>query len=462
MPVELISADASPKDVIDIITVTNDGLDGLLGKLSVPQQNWIALKKFAAKAGEICVVPSDDGGVGCVLFGAPKASGERLMMSYAPLVSVVPNGAYRFVDTPSNETIAALSWLLESYRFTRYKDAGEERSIQLVVSDDAVSIRAHRMDKATTIARDLINTPTNDMTPSDLSRATHDLADTYGASFEEIIGDDLLNQNFPLIHAVGRASVNQPRLLDLKWGSVDAPKITLVGKGVCFDTGGLNIKTGSNMTLMKKDMGGAANVLGLALMIMDAKLPVRLRVLIPAVENSIAGDAFRPGDILPSRAGLSVEIANTDAEGRLVLADALTYADEETPDVLIDMATLTGAARVALGPDLPPFYTNDDGFADELHVRAQDMEDPVWRMPLWDPYQSMLDTPIADVNHAPAGGFAGSITAALFLARFVKSAAVWGHFDIYGWAPNAKPARPKGGEAQAIRALYGLLEARFG
>jgi len=239
------------------------------------------------------------------------------------------------------------------------------------------------------------------------------------------------------------------------------PKITLVGKGVCFDTGGLNVKTGNNMTLMKKDMGGAANVLGLAQMIMDAELPVRLLVLIPAVENSISGNAFRPGDILPSRLGLSVEIANTDAEGRLVLADALAYGDEEAPDMLIDMATLTGAARVALGPDLPPFYSTDDGFADELSVRARNMADPVWRMPLWEPYQSMLETSVADVNHAPSGGFAGSVTAALFLARFVKSAAVWGHFDIYAWTPTACPARPKGGEAQAIRALYALLKARY-
>jgi len=299
------------------------------------------------------------------------------------------------------------------------------------------------------------------MGPEELSAAVKAVADEYGASFKETVGDKLLDDNFPLIHAVGRASDKSPRLIDMTWGDETHPKITLVGKGVIFDTGGLNIKTGNFMTLMKKDMGGAANVLALAKMIMDAKLPVRLRLLIPAVENAIAGNAFRPGDILPSRLGLSVEITNTDAEGRLVLADALALADEEEPDVLIDMATLTGAARVALGPDLPPFYTHDEAFADELKVRAKDMADPLWHMPLWAPYQSMLDTPIADVNHAPGGGFAGSITAALFLERFVKKAATWVHFDIYGWTPTAKPARPKGGEAQAIRAIYGLLKARF-
>ena len=465
MPVELLSQADEPKDAIEILVITSESMDEACSLMSARDREWLANIDFDAKPGQVCLLPSDSGGIAKVLFGAPKAGSERAALQYGKLTKALPAGTYRFATTPKVEKIVALSWLLDAYQFDRYRGndtgANDGKAIKLIVADDYALEEANRMGKSATLTRDLINTPTNDMGPEQLSNAMRELADQYGASFSEIIGDDLIEQNFPLVHAVGRASESAPRLLDMRWGSDGMPKITLVGKGVCFDTGGLNIKTGNFMTLMKKDMGGAANVLGLAQMIMDAQLPVRLRVLIPAVENSIAGNAFRPGDILPSRLGLSVEIANTDAEGRLVLADALAYADEEAPDLLIDMATLTGAARVALGPDVPPFYTHDDGFAEELSVRARDMEDPVWRMPLWEPYQAMLDTPIADVNHAPTGGFAGSITAALFLDRFVKSAVIWGHFDIYGWTPTAHPARPKGGEAQAIRALYAFIKARY-
>ncbi|WP_367141825.1 M17 family metallopeptidase, partial [Mesorhizobium sp.] len=283
----------------------------------------------------------------------------------------------------------------------------------------------------------------------------------HDAEVSVIKGDDLLKQNFPMIHAVGRASSGAPRLIDLLWGSPDAPKVTLVGKGVCFDTGGLDIKPSAGMLLMKKDMGGAANVLGLASMIMAARLNVRLRVLIPAVENSIAGNAFRPGDVLTSRKGITVEIGNTDAEGRLVLADALALADDEQPELLVDMATLTGAARVALGPDLPPFYTGDDTLASELSAAAVAVEDPLWRMPLWRPYDAKLSSKIADINNVTTDGFAGSITAALFLKRFVEKTPRWAHFDIFAWNPSDRPYGITGGEAQGIRALERIISKRF-
>ncbi|MEP1444120.1 MAG: leucyl aminopeptidase family protein [Hyphomicrobiales bacterium] len=435
--------------------------DGVLDGLSGADQAWAKSSGFSAKPGEVCLLPDQEGVLKTVLFGAPKQGSERSELSYGVLAAKLPSGSYHFEEAHRNETLVALALCLHGYEFSRYKENRGSKKIKLVVKDEKALEEARRLSEAHNLARDLINTPANDMGPLELSNAVKSVADTYGASFKETVGDKLLDDNFPLIHAVGRASSREPRLIDMTWGDESHPKVTLVGKGVIFDTGGLNIKTGNFMTLMKKDMGGAANVLALAKMVMDAKLPVRLRLLIPAVENAISGNAFRPGDILPSRLGLSVEITNTDAEGRLVLADALALADEEEPDILIDMATLTGAARVALGPDLPPFYTHDEAFADELKVRAKDMADPLWHMPLWAPYQSMLDTPIADVNHAPGGGFAGSITAALFLERFVKKAATWAHFDVYGWTPTAKPARPKGGEAQAIRALYDLLKARF-
>jgi leucyl aminopeptidase len=307
-----------------------------------------------------------------------------------------------------------------------------------------------------------VNTPTNDMGPDALEQAVRELARKHGAEVSVTAGDDLLAANFPMIHAVGRAAAQAPRLIDLRWGPQDAPKVTLVGKGVCFDTGGLDIKPASGMLLMKKDMGGAANVLGLASMIMGADLKVRLRVLIPAVENAISGNAFRPGDILPSRKGLTVEIGNTDAEGRLVLGDALALADEEKPELLVDMATLTGAARVALGPDLPPFYTNDETLAADIAAASADVEDPLWRMPLWQPYDAKMASKVADLNNVNADGFAGSITAALFLRRFVENTAAWVHFDIYAWNPTERPHGPAGGEAQGIRALEQVISQRFG
>jgi leucyl aminopeptidase len=311
------------------------------------------------------------------------------------------------------------------------------------------------------MARDLINTPSNDMGPEELEAAARSLAQRFGATVESIVGDDLLQKNFPLVHAVGRASPRAPRLIDLNWGNASHPKITLVGKGVCFDTGGLDLKPSSSMLMMKKDMGGAASVLALAQMIMDAKLKIRLRVLIPAVENSVAGNAFRPLDVYPSRKGITVEIGNTDAEGRLVLADALTYACEDKPDLLVDFGTLTGAARVALGPELPPFYTKDDTLAADVARVAMAENDPLWRMPLWAPYDSWLDGKTATLNNVSSGGFAGSIVCALFLQRFVEPQTKWLHADIYAWS-SGKPGRPEGAECQAARALYRLLAERHG
>ena len=318
-----------------------------------------------------------------------------------------------------------------------------------------------RIAEAVSLARDMVNTPANDMGPEAIEKSARAVAARFKAKVKVITGPQLLKRNFPMIHAVGRAASEAPRLIDFTWGAKGAPKVTLVGKGVAFDTGGLDIKPSSGMLLMKKDMGGAANVLALAMLIMGEKLGVRLRVLIPAVENSISASAFRPGDILASRKGLTVEIGNTDAEGRLILADALALADEESPDLLIDMATLTGAARVALGPDLPPFYTDDGAFAAELAEASEHVADPLWRMPLWKPYERKLNSKIADTNNVTTDGFAGSVTAALFLKKFVGKAKTWAHFDIFAWNPADKPQAPAGGEAQAIRAIFHVLKQRF-
>ncbi|SNY91830.1 leucyl aminopeptidase [Cohaesibacter sp. ES.047] len=435
--------------------------------LPVAATQWVEATGFSASEGEICLVPDASGELLAVLFGLGKKPAQtRSPFLTGSLPTKLPAGRYHYItgalfeDNPHGLFLATLAWYLGAYRFDRYKENAKPMPEldwpEAVDRDDVM-----RQVKGCTLARDLINIPANDMGPEELEAVTRGLVDTHGARLEVTKGEDLLAGNFPMIHAVGRGSIRTPRLLDFIWGEESDPKITLVGKGVCFDTGGLNIKPGSSMSLMKKDMGGAACVLGLASMIMSAKLPVRLRVLIPAVENAISGDAFRPGDVLPSRKGLTVEIGNTDAEGRLVLADALALADEEDPDLLIDMATLTGAARVALGPDLPPFYSDDDALVADLAAEGKRQWDPIWNMPLWDPYDADLSSDIADVNHISTGGFAGSITAALFLRRFVSNAKSWSHFDIYGWAPKPQPGRPKGGEAQAIRAIYAHLRAKF-
>jgi len=416
---------------------------------------------FTAKPGKLLVLPSPEGKIAQVIFGLDdEGSKSRDRFRPGVLPGLLPPGVYRFANAPHDTRLAALAFALGSYRFGRYRKA-DQPDVRLVPPDGVDVSDIVRMAEAAALARDLINTPSNDMGPEELALAGQALATRYGASYSAIVGDDLVRQNFPLIYAVGMASPRAPRLIDITWGAPDHPKVTLVGKGVCFDTGGLDLKPSGGMLIMKKDMGGAANVLALAQMVMDAKLKVRLRVLIPAVENAVAGNAFRPLDIFKSRKGPTVEIGNTDAEGRLVLADALALADEEKPDLLVDLGTLTGAARVALGPDLPPFYTNDETLAEHVARCAKQENDPLWRMPLWPPYDSWLDSKVADINNAPSGGFAGSVICALFLQRFVTDAKSWLHVDIYGWTPSAKPARPEGGECQAARAIYKLLSERY-
>ncbi|MET2828765.1 leucyl aminopeptidase family protein [Mesorhizobium shangrilense] len=454
MPVELVETKTSDARPIHLIAM--DALDTV--GLAPANVAWAKANGFSGEAGRTLVVPGENGAIAGALFGIGEGEGS---LAVGALARTLPEGEWSFASTPTDPELAALGLILGGYVFTRYgKKPGKALRFALPPSADAARIR--RIADGVFLTRDLVNTPTSDMGPDELEKAVRVLAGTHKAEVSVIKGDDLLKQNFPMIHAVGRASVGAPRLIDMTWGEMDAPKVTLVGKGVCFDTGGLDIKPSSGMLLMKKDMGGAANVLGLASMIMAAGLKVRLRVLIPAVENSIAGNAFRPGDVLMSRKGITVEIGNTDAEGRLVLADALALADAEEPQMLIDMATLTGAARVALGPDLPPFYTGDEALASELAAASLVVEDPLWRMPLWRPYDAKLSSKIADINNVTTDGFAGSITAALFLKRFVERTAGWAHFDIFAWNPSDRPHGPAGGEAQGIRALERIISARFG
>ena len=432
--------------------------DASLGRLSGAQEGWVAAQDWAPKQGAVLVLPGGDGGVAGVLFG----TGDKDWPLTTPLLTgalpnMLPPGDYRFVSPLSNPELAAYAWLAGSYRFGRYQYQDEIKPRRLVLPDGVNRRDVLAAAQSVYLGRDLINTPANDLGPAELEAASRDLANAHGASIKVTEDFVLLADNFPMIHAVGRASNREPRLIDLRWGSEHAPKVTLVGKGICFDTGGLDLKPPSAMGLMKKDMGGSASALALACLVMEAKLPVRLRVLIPAADNSIGGNAFRPGDVLPSRSGMTVEIGNTDAEGRLVLADAISLADEEAPDYLITIATLTGAARAALGPDLPPLYADDDAFAENLLASAREVGDPLWRMPFWAPYDKLLKSSIADVNHIAQSPFAGSVTAALFLKRFVNKAKHFAHLDIYGWTPKEQPGRPKGGEPQAARALFQFL-----
>ncbi len=424
---------------------------------------------FRADAGQVLLVPDAEGALRCVLFGVEGADVPRRDAFFAgKLVGLLPPGDYRLADGFEDAALAALGFRLGSYRFDRFRKPAASTATPSATGGTRLrtpsGVDGARLDlivDAMTLGRDLINRPANDLSPDALEAAARTLADRYGAAVEVTTGDDLAS-GFPMIHAVGRAAAEEPRLFDMVWGDERAPKVTLVGKGVCFDTGGLNLKPDAAMLLMKKDMGGAATAMALARMIMGAALPVRLRLLLPIVENSVAGDAFRPGDVLQSRKGLTVEVGNTDAEGRLILADALALADADAPDLLFDFATLTGAARVALGPDLPPFYTMDDDLAASIATHAAAANDPGWRMPLWDPYDKLLLSKVADLNNISGGPFAGSITAALFLRRFVENTASWAHFDVYGWTPAAKPGRPEGGEVQMARALFDLLTARYG
>jgi leucyl aminopeptidase len=451
------TADAKPIWCLDA-----DSWPAVRERLPSAAQKFADAAGFEPKPGNHLLLPGAGGTVGGVLLALDKM-GDRARNSFLPgkLAQLLPAGVWRFEAPPADPRLGALAFLLGAYRFTRYRKS-EAKEVRLEVPDGVDGRELTRLVEAVFLVRDLVNTPSNDCGPAEIETAVRSVADRFGAAIRTIVGHDLLGENFPLVHAVGRASARAPRLIDLTWGDAKHPKVALVGKGVCFDTGGLDIKSDAGMLLMKKDMGGAASALGLAQMIMDAKLPVRLRLVIPAVENSISGDAFRPGDVLKSRKGLSVEIGNTDAEGRLILADALSLADEDAPDLIVDFATLTGSARVALGPELPAMFTEDEKLADEIARNAYAQSDPCWRMPMWRPYQSMLESKIADTNNVASGNFAGAITAALFLSRFVEQARSWAHFDLFAWNPATKPGRPEGGEAQTIRALYALLTARYG
>ena len=426
--------------------------------LPPPQRFWADANGFSGQRGRLLALPAADGALSGYAFGLGEADARPALVAGLAGVALGP-GTYRLEGAYGDPTLAAIGFRLGAYRYDRYRQG--RAAPELAVPERADGDEVSRLVEAAVLARDLINTPANDLGPDTFESEIRAFAAARRMTIKVTSGDELLRANFPMIHAVGRASSQAPRLIDLTWGDAHHPKVTLVGKGVTFDTGGLDIKPASGMLLMKKDMGGAANVLGLAHAIVSAKLRLRLRVLIPIVENAIAGAAFRPGDVLTSRKGITVEIGNTDAEGRLILADALTLADEERPELLLDMATLTGAARVALGPDLPPLYSTDDALARALMAAGAATDDPLWQMPLWSPYDSMMSSKIADVNNAGSGGFAGSMTAALFLRRFVADATAWVHLDIFGWAPEARPARPFGGTDQGIRAVYGVLKQRY-
>jgi len=424
------------------------------------EAGWLENTDFAAKAGELALIPNARGGLAGAVLGLGKGEDGLALAQFS---ESLPQGSYALGDVTEGfgGAQAALGWVLGTYRFARYKKSARKFP-KLVLPDGVDGAEVTRIAEGVFLARDLVNTPSNDMGPEELAGAARDLAKRHGAKISFIVGEELLKKNYPLIHAVGRASSRAPRLIDIVWGRAGAPKVTLVGKGVCFDSGGLDLKNASGMLTMKKDMGGGAVVLGLAHMIMDAKLDVRLRVLVPAVENSVSGNAYRPGDVFRSRKGLTVEIGNTDAEGRLVLADVLAEADDESPELLVDIATLTGAARAATGMELPPFFTDDEALAADLSRAGNAVGDFVWRLPLWRGYESAIASPIADLNNSPDYGLAGAITAALFLNRFVTKTKSWVHLDIPAWTDRPKPGRRKGAEANTARALYAMIRERYG
>ncbi len=443
---------------ITLMLVTEADLAARAAALGEAARRWVAAAGFTAAPGKWLLLPDASGAIAGVLVGA--APGEDLW-TLAGLTSDLPEGTYILdpVPAPAAATRLALGWALGAYAFRRYKPRPAPRA-RLVWPATADRGLVERLANGIGLARDLINTPAEDLGPAELASAVEALASRHGARCRIIAGEALLAANYPMIHAVGRASTRPPCLIDLVWGAEDARKVTLVGKGVCFDSGGLDFKTASGMRLMKKDMGGAATVLGLASAVMEGKLPVRLRVLVPAVENVISGNAFRPLDVLRTRKGITVEIGNTDAEGRLILGDALQEAASEKPELLIDMATLTGAARTALGPELPALFSNDERLAEDLWHASRAADDPMWRLPLWPSYRKLLASKVADINNASDSPFAGAITAALFLQEFVPADVSWAHIDTYAWNATARPGRPEGGEALGLRALYQLIAAR--
>ncbi len=442
-------------------TVARNDLESWLKAQPASVSAWVAAMGFDAKPGSFCPLPDlSNGGLREVVVGEAET-----LWDWASLPSRLPRGSYHLESSPNLATSdrVALGWALGSYRFDSFRERANEPSSSLTWPDcnrDHVRSAAY----ATYLVRDWINTPASDLGPAELAQKMQELASAHDASLRVVVGDALLEEGFPAVHAVGRAAspARAPRLIDMTWGDPTHPKVTLVGKGVCFDTGGLDLKSASNMKLMKKDMGGAAHVAGLAHMIMAAKLPVRLRVLVPAVENSVSSDAYRPLDVVPTRKGITIEVGHTDAEGRVILADALEEASREKPEILIDFATLTGAARVALGAELPALFANDDDTASSLLAHATAAEDPMWRMPLWKPYRSLIDGKVADITNSAEGSLGGAITAALFLQEFVGDDIPWAHIDAMAWNPTSRAGRPEGGEALGMRAAYGFIEERFG
>lgn len=448
---------ANEKKAIPILLLAPQAFSTWLAKQSTATKNWIKATHFKAEQGSLCLLPDNQGRLSQVIFGLVD---HKNFWSTGHLSLVLPERHYYFEVTDKEYANFALAWGLGAYQFSHYKKFNKKPAQLFLPKKSEVSL-VNNLVESIYLVRDLINIPTDDLGPSELAHAAEKLAKTYKAKIKHVVGDQLLKQNFPCIHTVGRASDDAPRLIDIRWGKPKHPKVTLVGKGVCFDTGGLDLKSSSAMLLMKKDMGGAAHVLGLARMIMTAKLPICLRVLIPAVENAVSGNAFRPGDIIKSRKGMTIEIGNTDAEGRLVLADALTEAVSEKPDLLIDMSTLTGAARVAVGTEISAFFCNSDKVANSMVEHGQRVLDPIWRLPLYAPYREALNSSIADINNTGSDSYAGAITAALFLQEFVPSDIPWMHFDMMAWNLKSRPGRPVGGEAMALRAVFSYLMERF-
>jgi leucyl aminopeptidase len=464
----MIFSDAS-EDSIPIHLLHEDDIDAWRSAQDARTTNWIAANSFRAEKNRMLLVPGLEGRMSAVIVGSGRRNpGEELSCwSAAAIADRLPDGNYHLADPVTGSlgaraaTQFAFGWAYGLYRFERYRRPGSTRLVRLRPPAGVDAAEVERLRAATTLARDLVNTPANDMSPEALAQAAVDLANRYDARHRVVTGDELLKMRFPAVHAVGRAAAVAPRVFDMEWGDAAHPRVTLVGKGVCFDSGGLDIKPAASMLLMKKDMGGAAVTLALAQLTMDARLPVRLRVIVPMVENAISANAYRPGDILATRKGLSVEVGNTDAEGRLILCDALALADEDKPDLLIDMATLTGAARVALGPELPALFCSDDALAARLVQIGQAEADPLWQLPLWSGYDDELASKVADLNNVSSSGFSGAIFGALFLRRFVTDARAWLHLDLYAWNGKERPGRPVGAEPQTVRALYAFLKQRY-
>ncbi len=453
-------ASKANKSTVILTAVSEDGFKDWVEQQPASVKHWVEVNAFKAAPGSVLLLPGEADKPGEALVGVDKDGPDK--WSWGAAAARLPEGRYALpkgMETDYAEA-AGLGWALGSYRFARYAKKGGPVS-KLVLPASADRKRIEETAKALYLVRDLINTPASDMGPGELAHEARKLARHFKCKIDVTVGDDLLSENFPMVHAVGRASTRAPRLIDMSWGKAKHPKVTLIGKGVCFDSGGLDLKTSGGMLMMKKDMGGAAHVLGLAHMIMSADLPVRLRVLIPAVENSVSGDSFRPWDVLSTRKGITVEVGNTDAEGRLVLADAITAALEDEPDLMVDFATLTGAARVAVGTEIAAYFCSDDDLAGELETAAKDEDDPVWRLPLHASYRKMLDSKIADISSTGSGGYAGATTAALFLQEFAGGKTPWIHFDIMAWNTATRPGRPEGGEAMGVRAMFEAIKRRF-